>query len=227
MLRLLNVAGNPNVGVFARATETHCFLPPSVGAKQRAQFEEALEVPSVASTVGGTSLVGALLAANRHGIVVADFATRRELTAFRKAGLPLLVLDDRLNAAGNNLLVNDTGALCNPDYSDRTVRWFEKALEVPVHRGTLAGLGNVGMAGVATAHGVLVHPKSTPEEREETRRALGRDVMVGTINHGTGLIGAGLVANGRGAVIGDASTSIEIGRVEDALGFLPVAPKSQ
>lgn len=222
MFKLLTIAGNPNVGVFARATERHAFVPVLLTPPERADIEEALGVPAVPLTIGGGTLVGSLLAANAQGAVVADVATARELKTLRVTDLKLLVLHDRLNAVGNNVLASDTGALCNPDYSDKAVARLEATLGVSVTRGTLAGLGTVGMAGVATAGGVLVHPKSTPEEREAARRAFGRDVMVGTINHGTGLIGAGLVANSRGAVIGAASTGIELARIEDALGFLPV-----
>lgn len=221
MFKLLSVAGNPNVGVVARATDTHAFVPSNVTAKEFKEFEEAFEVPVHRLTLGGSSLIGSLVAANTRGILLADFATKVELKQWRAVGIPVHVLEDRLNAAGNNLLVNDHGALCNPDYSDRMVEELATFLGVPVQRGTLAGLGTVGMAGVATNHGVLVHPKATPEEREAARRALGRDVMVGTINQGTALIGAGLVANSKGAVMGSQSTGIEIGRVEDALGFLP------
>jgi translation initiation factor 6 len=224
VLKLLNVSGNPNVGVFVRATEAHAFCPISLTASERRSVQEALEVEVVTSSVGGTSLVGSLLAANRHGVVVGDIATVRELKVLKATGLKLLTLDDPFNAVGNNVLVTDAGALVNPDYSDEVIAGFEKVFGVPVHKGTLAGLGTVGMGGVATPGGVLVHPKSTPEERETARRAFGREVMVGTINHGTGLIGAGLVANSKGALIGDASTNIEIGRIEDALGFLPAAP---
>lgn len=224
MFRLLNFSGNPNVGVFARATERHVFVPPALSARERADVEGALEVAPVATSLAGTNLVGSLLAANGHGVVVGDVALRRELAVLRRTGLDVLVLDHRLNAAGNNLLVNDAGALVNPEFPDRLVRRIEATLGVPVQRGTLAGLGTVGMAGVATNQGVLVHPKASADEREAARRALGRETLAGTINHGTALIGAGLLANSKGAVIGAASTGIEVARVEDALGFLPVPP---
>ena len=45
-------------------------------------------------------------------------------------------------------------------------------------------------------------------------------VMIGTVNHGVPLIGSGLVANTKGAIIGDLTTGIEMGRIEEALDFL-------
>jgi translation initiation factor 6 len=44
--------------------------------------------------------------------------------------------------------------------------------------------------------------------------------MIGTVNHGDPMIGTGLVANSKGAIIGRNTTGIEMGRIEEALGFL-------
>lgn len=223
MLKLLELAGNPNLGVYVRATDAHVFYADSASRREAGEIESTLEVPGVPVSIGGSHVVGSLMAGNRRGLVVADIVFEAELRKIQRAGLHVSRLAELLNAAGNNILCNDHGALVNPEYSDAAVSLIHKALGVPVHRGTLAELGTVGMAGVATSRGVLVHPKSTPEEREAARRILGADVMVGTVNHGTGLIGAGLVANARGALIGRGSTGIELSRIEEALGFLPAA----
>ena len=44
--------------------------------------------------------------------------------------------------------------------------------------------------------------------------------MIGTVNHGSPVIGSGLIANSKGAIIGNQTTGIEMGRIEEALGFL-------
>lgn len=223
MLKLLELAGNPNLGVYVRATDAHVFYADNATRREAGEIESTLGVPGIPVSIGGSHVVGSLVAGNRKGLVVADIILETELRRFRKTGLHVSRLAELLNAAGNNILCNDRGALVNPEYSDAAAALIHKTLGVPVQKGTLADLGNVGMAGVATSRGVLVHPKSTPEERETARRVLGADVMVGTVNHGTGLIGAGLVANSQGALIGRASTGIELSRIEEALGFLPAA----
>lgn len=221
MLRLMELQGNPSIGVYLRATEKVVFYGESTTKKEAVDVEEALGVPGIRISVGGSNVVGSLIAANTKGAVVADILTREEFRRFKKTGLTIYELPELLNAAGNNILCNDKGALVNPEYSDEAVATIAKTLGVPVTRGTLGGIGTVGMAGVSTSLGVLVHPKATGEEREIARRALGADVMIGTVNHGNALIGAGLAANSKGAVIGRGSTGIELGRIEEALGFLP------
>jgi translation initiation factor 6 len=221
MLRLMELGGNSNLGVYLRATEKLVFYGEPTTKKEVADLEEALGVPGIRISVGGSTVVGSLIAANQTGAVVADILTREESRRFDKTGLNILPLPELLNAAGNNILCTDAGALVNPEYSDEALALISKTLGVPVTRGTLGGIGTVGMAGVATRLGVLVHQKATPEEREIARRALGAEVMLGTVNHGNALVGAGLAANSKGAVIGRESTGIEMNRIEEALGFLP------
>lgn len=225
MLKRLTLGGNPNVGVYVAATEDFAFVPPQTTDKEVAQFAETLEVDVVRLGVGGTRLVGSLLAANRHGVAASDILTDMEAARLRKTGLNVVGIDHTLNAAGNMILVNDKGGLVGADYPRNLVARLEDVFDVELVRGTLADLVTVGMAAEATDRGVLVHPKATAEEQETVRQALGVDVMPGTINHGTALIGAGLVANSKGAAIGSQTTGIEIGRIDEALGFLD-APRA-
>ena len=125
-----------------------------------------------------------------------------------------------INAAGNDILANDHGALVHPDLKTATVKKISDTLGVPAKKGTIASLGTVGMAAVVTNKGCLCHPKTTPEEVEQLEKVFDVDVMIGTVNHGFPMIGSGLVANSNGAIIGNMTTGIEMGRIEEALGFL-------
>ena len=76
------------------------------------------------------------------------------------------------------------------------------------------------MAAVVTNKGCLCHPKVTDEEKNLLKKVFDVNVMIGTVNHGVPMIGSGLVANTKGAIIGNLTTGIEMGRIEEALGFL-------
>ena len=76
------------------------------------------------------------------------------------------------------------------------------------------------MAAVVTNKGCLCHPKITEEEKQHLEDLFEVNVMIGTVNHGYPMIGSGLVANTKGAIIGNRTTGIEMGRIEEALGFL-------
>jgi len=213
--------GNPNVGVYVRVTDTHLFVPRGITEQNVRDVEEAFGLEATTVSIGGSPLVGSLVAANRHGAVAADFATDAEVQVFRDAGLQVMRLaHTRLNAAGNNVLANDKGCIVHPDLAAATAQAIGEVLQVPVQRGRVAGIPTVGTAAVATGRGVLCHPLTTDEELSFIKKSLHAPARIGTVNHGHGLVGAGLAANAAGAVCGSRTTGIELGRIEEALGFL-------
>ena len=221
LFKRLDPFGNPNVGVYVRATAKHLFVPPGLTDLNRKDLEEALGHKAIELTIGGSPLVGSLVAANSTGAVVADFATDQELSVLEKAGLAVLRLaHSRLNAAGNNIQCNDHGVVVHPDLSNKNVKAVQETLGVPLERHAIAGLPTVGTAGFATNKGVLVHPLSSESELAFLKKALGAPARIGTVNHGHGLVGAGLAANQHGVAVGSRTTGIELGRIDEALGFL-------
>jgi len=220
LLKLLDINGSPYVGVFCRATENVVVLPPFIQGDVVEEFASALQVEPVRVTIGGSPINGSLMAANSHGAVVVDFIEKEELDILEKHFGNVLVIDDVYNAAGNIILCNDSRGLVHPGVSKETVSAVEDALHIELRRSRIAGIENVGSVAVATDRGVLCHPKTSERELSELKEFFGIEVGIGTVNYGTSFIGSGVVANTKGAVIGNASTGIEMGRVEWTLGFL-------
>lgn len=194
---------------------------PDIDESVRADFEEELELPVVPTTIAGSATVGALAIGNANGMLVSSRVSeteRERLTSHSE--LPVFELPGRINAAGNVVLVNDRGAYAHPDLSREALQTIEEAFSVPVERGDLAGIRTVGTAAVATDRGVLCHPQATDAELDHLEELLGVPADVGTINYGGSLIGSGLVTSGGGYVAGQQTTGPELGRIEDALGYL-------
>jgi len=219
-LRAIDLGGDPFLGVFCIATEKHLFMPPGMPAGNVSALEQALAVPALTVTVGGTRVIGTLIAANSQGVVVGDIGVVEERKPFLDAGLEVYALGGRLNAAGNVILANDRAALVHPRLARRDLQGISDALGVEVEKGTVAGLYTVGSAAVATTRGVLAHPKIDDEEIEQVEELFGLPVGIGTINYGSPMIGSGVVANSKGAAFGTSSTGIEKGRVAEALGLI-------
>ena len=214
-------AGSAYVGVFARATNDRLLVRPDADEDLRDEMTAELEVPAVTTTIGGSSTVGALAVGNASGVVVSGRVTEGELdTLAAELDVPVTELPGRITAAGNVILANDTGAYVHPDLSDAAVAAVEDGLDVPVERGELGGVRTVGTAAVATNRGVLCHPKSTDAELDFLEELLDVRADVGTINYGAPLVGSGLVANEFGYVAGRNTTGPELGRIEDALGYI-------
>ena len=85
---------------------------------------------------------------------------------------------------------------------------------------TIAGLNIVGTMGLVTSKGCIVHPKTRQKEMEILEKTLGVKADIGTISFGSPFVKSGIIANSRGALISDASSGPELGKISEALGFL-------
>ena len=218
--QLLDFFENPNLGVFCRVNDKLGFIRKGLQKKIKSKIIETLEIDLIELNIADATIVGSLLCINSKGAVLCDFAEKEVIETVEKAGFKTCVIDDKINAAGNDILANDNGCLVHPEIKNSSINKIKEVLGVPVNRGTIAGLPTVGMCAVVTNKGCLCHPKATDEEKNVLEKIFKVPVMIGTVNHGSPVIGSGLVANTKGAIIGNHTTGIEMGRIEEALGFL-------
>ncbi len=208
--------GSPYLGVYLRVAEAAALVSHSARGPIEREIERVLGVRVVRTNVADSEVVGSLVAMNSHGVVVGDELDPVERKALEAFGT-VSVVRQRQNAMGNNILVNDHGALVHPELSDVALTTIGDALAVPVRRGTLAGLGTVGMAGLATNRGVVVHPKTTEREAAVVGEILGVPVHRSTANFGVPIVGACVVANSRGLLMGRPTTAVEISHLQEGL----------
>ncbi len=208
--------GSPYIGVYLRVGESTAIAPPNLSVALERDLVRVLGVRILRTTVFDSEVIGALVAANSTGVVVGEAIDPEERAILEGVG-PVSVVRHRQNAMGNNVLVNDHGALVHPEFADHTVQEIGRALGVPAHRATLAGLGTVGMAGLATNQGVIVHPKATEREVALVAETLGVPVHRSTANFGVPIVGACVAANSRGFIAGRPTTPVEIVHLQDGL----------
>ena len=214
---MLDFNENPNLGVFCRANNDLAFVRKGLSKKVKKKIVSALDVNLIELSISDATIIGSLLTFNSKGAVVCDFIDEDALNIIKDQGFEVCIISDKINAVGNDILVNDNGALVHPDIKDNTIEKIKRYLKVPVHRGTIGSLKTVGMSAVVTNKGLLCHPKATDDEKRTLEDIFGVNVMIGTVNHGSPVIGSGLVANSKGAIIGNLTTGIEMGRIEEAL----------
>ncbi len=216
MLRRLEVAGNPYVGVFCAANDERLIIASDVPKSAIRHLEGALDATPVVTHVAHSTVVGSLIAMNSKGILASPFIEEDEIEAIGDGVYPL---PHRLSAVGNNVLCNDQGAVVHPGYDDEAMGVIHEVLGVPVVRGTIAGIRTVGAVAVATNKGAVCHPHARPAEMDLLKSALRVPVMITTANYGAAQVGACIVANSHGAVVGSRTTPIELGRIEEGLGL--------
>ncbi len=173
----------------------------------------------IETTIQGSTIIGSLVAGNSRGIVVSGLATEEEIELLAKHR-EVLLLNESMNAAGNVIMANDTFAAVHQDMPADLAKTIGEFLGVEVIHLTLGGVKTVGMAGVATNKGVIVHPRATERQIAMLEEVAKVPVGTGSINMGSGLVGTGLLVNEQGYLAGNATSGFELGRIEDVFGFL-------
>jgi translation initiation factor 6 len=219
MERTTTLAGDPNIGVFSRVLGNIAIIPPESPEDYKQALIKALNVELVETTVQGSTIIGSLVAGNSRGIVMSGLATDNEIAILKKHR-KILLLKDSMNAAGNIIMANDTFAAVHEDMPSELAKEIGEFLEVEVIHLTLGGVKTVGMAGVATNKGIIVHPRATPHQIARLEEVAKIPVGTGTINMGSALVGTGLLVNETGYIAGNATSGFELGRIEDVFGFL-------
>ena len=212
---------SPYSGVFCVTNDLLTLVPPGIPDDDMAAIGDALGTTVKVITIGGSSVLGTLVATNNKGLLVSNLVTSLELEKLEKwcknLNLNLGILSERANAIGNNFLLNDSGGFCNERLSSSSIKDAEGIFEVAVKSQSFNGMDTLGMIGCVNNNGGLCHPDIDEDERKIMQEVLDVPVMEGTVNFGMPLVGAGVITSSKGAVCGRQSTGVELGRVEEAL----------
>lgn len=212
------------VGVFARLTNSYCLCALGGPESFYSVFESELgeQVPVIQCTVGGTRIVGRVSVGNRHGLLLPSIATHQEVRHLRETlpeGVEVQRVAERLSALGNCVVANDYVALVHPELDRETEEAIADALQVEVFRAVVGGNSLVGSYCALTNRGGLVHPGTSLQDMEELSGLIQLPLATGTVNRGSGAVGAGLVASDWAAFCGMGTTAVELGVVEQTFNL--------
>lgn len=126
-------------------------------------------------------------------------------------------IDERLSALGNVISCNDYVGLVHPDLDRETEEIVADVLGIEVFRQAVAGNTLVGSYSVFTNQGGVVAPGTSVEDMEELSSLLQVPLVAGTVNRGSDVVGAGLVANDWSAFCGLDTTTTELSVIESVL----------
>ena len=212
-------AGNPYVGLFARATDKLCVVDVSVSPKLIVALD-ALGVPIMKTTFGGFSMAGICLAMNSNGAVVPSFCSKEEMEALKSWGLNVLSLSGEFSAAGNNLAANDFGCIANPEMPRKLLTRISDCLGVEAVPKRVAGYLTAGSAVLATNRGFLAHNRASEAELKELASILKVPGANCTLCMGVPFASICAVANSGSAILGESTTGFEAGRAAEGLSLL-------
>ncbi|MVT12887.1 MAG: translation initiation factor IF-6 [Euryarchaeota archaeon] len=207
---------SPYVGVFSVCNENLVIIPKDSTPDEEEMVKKALGTDVYRTLIGGSPLIGSLMVINSKGAVVADFGDIDDLS-FLKDSYNILFVNDKINAVGNDILASDRVALVHPDFERETLKYIEDALDVEVVKGEISGIKTVGSVALVTKNSLLVNPQVDEKEIKYLEDLFRLPVHLTTANFGSIYIGKSIIANSRGAIVGDLSTPIEIFEIEDAI----------
>eukprot|EP00252_Welwitschia_mirabilis_P025780 TRINITY_DN81_c0_g1_i4.p1 TRINITY_DN81_c0_g1~~TRINITY_DN81_c0_g1_i4.p1 ORF type:complete len:246 (+),score=42.74 TRINITY_DN81_c0_g1_i4:315-1052(+) len=219
------------VGVFSKLTNKYCLV--AIGGSENfySTFEAELAdvIPVVKSSIAGTRIIGRLCVGNKNGLLLPNTTTDQELLHLRNS-LPDEVVvqrvEERLSALGNVVACNDHVALIHTDLDRETEELIADVLGVEVFRQTIAGNILVGSYSVFTNRGGLVHPHTSIEDLDELSTLLQVPLVAGTVNRGSEVIAAGMVANDWTAFCGLDTTATELSVIESVFKLRESQPSS-
>jgi translation initiation factor 6 len=214
---LADVFGSPNIGVYCFASESIVIVPPGLTQRKIGQFAETLGVGVCSTTVGTSTLVGALVTGNSNAVLVPHTIRDYELKRIQEYAR-VVVVDSKWTALGNVVLTNDHGAVIHPEASTEIVDAVNDELKVEHAFGKLAALPFVGALAVATNKGAMVSPNTLDEERAIVKSALHVEAEPSSTNGGVSFVKSGILANSKGAVVGPLTRGAELMQISRTLG---------
>lgn len=219
-------SGVSTIGVHSLATEDYGLFPLSVDNATLDKMKNVLDIPATKLNISNSSLIGSLCVGNSNGLLVPNIVTSKEVALIKdflkenSLDVNLEKLKAKNTAFGNLILTNNKGCIISEE-----LRNFRKTIEdvlgVDSGVGNYANLPTVGSNGIATDKGCLVHPLADELELEWIQDILKVDyVGRGTANRGVTSVGACIIANSKGAVIGGDTSGPELLKIEEALDLI-------
>ncbi|MCL4412819.1 MAG: translation initiation factor IF-6 [Candidatus Thermoplasmatota archaeon] len=218
MIQVTRIFNSPFLGVYLRTWEDYTLVPRNSDRDFKGMTSHYLKTEPIEMTIGGSNLLGSMTVMNSNGMIFSNIVSEEELKNIPK-DVNYAVLKDNLNAVGNNILANNKAALIHEEFSDESVRTIGEVLGVEVVKGKFREVRTVGSSGLITSSGLVIPPNMTDDEIDELGKLFGVKGRVGTANFGSLYIGASVVSNSKGALIGEDSTTVEISNIEEALNL--------
>jgi len=219
MIRKINYYGNPFIGLFIYTDDRHTFVPKNMPDRYIDSMID-LETEVIKTNIAGCELLGVYVEGNSKGVILPYQTTEAESAVFKDLGYDCYILNDKHNAIGNNLAVNDKGGIINPNINRKEIKKLEEVLGVELIPMKILNYDAVGTLCVVTNKGFIVHNDVDEETIRKLKQIFKVDGINATVNMGSPLVSLGVIANDKGCILGSETTGFEVQRISEGLGLL-------
>jgi translation initiation factor 6 len=193
-----------------KSNEEYILAPRGLAKTKISKLSEYLNVESIEISIGGSRLLGPLIAMNNKGILVSRLADENEIKTLKKStGLPVERLLSKYTSVGNLISANDKGVIASKLLKDEENQIVD-VLDAPVEFLTIASFNHVGAIMVSGNVGSAIHPQASDEEITKAVKILKVDVEPITINRGLPFIASGIILTKEKAIVGSLTTGPEL-----------------
>lgn len=213
-IKKTKILGSTYIGLFAIANDKLCFAPKSIEEKASKLIEDTLGVKVVKTNIYDSSLLAVFGKMNNKKIFLPSFVSSREIETIEKE-IKVEILNTE-HALGNLIEINDTHAILSKTLSPKEISVFEKE-NLKIIQTNIAKTDAVGSAIVITNKGFVINPNATEEEVKNIQGLLNIKGGASTANTGDKLIRNSIIANSKGAIVGELTTGHEMNRIDEAL----------
>lgn len=220
MIRRSSYHGNPYIGLFIEVSESFSLFPTDVNKKLRSAVIETLNVEPIYINIAESNLNGAYAVALEDMVLLPSICSEEEVKILKEKGIDVFLVNTKFNALNNNIVIGKKGGLINPRMEKEVKKSIEDALGIELEARRIANYSTVGSVVYATNKGFLMTYKASDEEFKLVEDILGLEGERTSLNMGTQFISLSILANSKGAVVGELTTGIELARVEQGLGFV-------
>eukprot|EP00172_Hildenbrandia_rubra_P000455 Plantae.Rhodophyta-Hildenbrandia_rubra.ctg12216.p1 GENE.Plantae.Rhodophyta-Hildenbrandia_rubra.ctg12216~~Plantae.Rhodophyta-Hildenbrandia_rubra.ctg12216.p1 ORF type:complete len:246 (+),score=33.04 Plantae.Rhodophyta-Hildenbrandia_rubra.ctg12216:193-930(+) len=223
---------NNEIGVFAKLTNKYCLVAQGGSENFYSVFESELadHIPVIHASISDTRIIGRMCVGNKNGLLLPNTASDQEMQHIKNSlpdGIVVQRCEERLSALGNCIASNDYCALVHTDLDKYTEEVVADVLGVEVMRHSIAGEVLVGSFCNFTNQGGIVHPMTTIEDQDELSSLLQIPLVAGTVNRGSQVVGAGMVANDWAVFAGLDTTSTELQVIESIFKLRTAQPAAR
>lgn len=220
-VHLIDIYGTPHVGLFAAASEKLFIVPSGLPEKKIELMSRVLGAVAVQTYISGSILIGPLLCINSNGVVLPKTTLDEEVSTIKTCypNLNIHIYRGKETAMGNLISANDNCAILSTEIAREEKKNIADTLGVEVLATTIAGRKHVGSICLLTNRGGLIHIEASDEEVRTIEEYSKVSIMRATVNNGNLFVKSGILANGKGALIGRRTIGPELMTISSALGL--------
>ena len=216
MIRKISILRNNFIGIYAKVWDDVAFIPLNTEDETISNISETLGVKTTKVLIDNSYLIGSMMVINSNGMLLPNDSLEYR-GEHEDNGRNVSVLKDKINAIGNDILADDRVALVHKSLTKTSIKKIEDCLGVEAVKGSIGGIKTVGTAAVLSKKGMIVTPGATEDEIKFLSELFRTNVKAGTANFGSIYVGASILANSKGVLVGEDTTPIELGRIDDVL----------